>query len=166
MEINVIPDWTNFGLQLLNTALLFFIVRHFAWKPVKAFLKQRQDLLQQEVDEAHELKNSSETLLQDAQMKIKTAREEGKGIVEKAKTRAMEVHDELIAKAKEDVQRSREKVREELEQEKRHVYAVIREDMVELAIESTQKLLQEEFSPEKNSRLFHDFLKNVGEAHE
>ena len=166
MEINVMPDWVNFGLQLLNTTILFFIVRHFTWAPVKVFLKKRQDSLNQEVRETQSLKEEAKNLQGQAASRILEARAEGEQIIENSKQRAQEVYHELVEAAKNEAGQTLDQAKAEIELEKKQAYASIGRDMVKLAIESAGRLLESEITPQAQHKLFEDLLIKVEGSHE
>ena len=78
MQIYIMPDWINFTLQILSTLVLFFVIKHFAWAPMKEFLRKRQELVSQEINHAEMLKADAMALKQSAEAQVQVARDEAR----------------------------------------------------------------------------------------
>ncbi len=63
MELN----WTTFVLEIINFLVLVWILKRFLYRPVLAALKQRQDNIEQQLDEAAKLKAEGAELEQQYQ---------------------------------------------------------------------------------------------------
>lgn len=92
------PDWINFTLQILSTLVLFFVIKHFAWAPMKEFLRKRQELVSEEINHAEMLKADAIALKQSAEAQVQVARDEAREIVENSKKQAQNIHDEIVTK--------------------------------------------------------------------
>jgi F-type H+-transporting ATPase subunit b len=92
-------DWKILLAQLINFALIFFVLKKFAWKPILVFLEKRQKeiesgltktqeaqvmLAQSEVDKEKVLAKARE----EADKIIKNSRAEAKMLIEEAKKTA------------------------------------------------------------------------------
>lgn len=166
MNIYIIPDWRNLLLTLASVIILLFIVKKFAWAPMKEFLQKRQEIVTKEMDEAAGLKAEAMALKEHATSEIKEARAKAKGIVEASQSQALAVHDDIIETANQEAKRKVAKALAEIDLERKHVYANIREDIVNLAIDSAQNLIEKEINPQTHSQLFDEFVAKVGGGNE
>ena len=66
MELN----WTTFILEIINFLVLVWILKKFLYRPVQAALKQRQQTIDQKLDEATRLKAESSALEQQYQSRM------------------------------------------------------------------------------------------------
>lgn len=166
MQIYIMPDWINFTLQILSTLVLFFIIKHFAWAPMKEFLRKRQELVSQEINHAEVLKADAIALKQSAEAQVQVARDEAREIVENSKKQAQNIHEEIVTSARNEAQQKLTKASADIEQERKAVYASIREDIVNLAVTSAEKMIEKEIDAKAHDELFDQFVSKVGGSHE
>ena len=160
------PDMINFGLQIASTLVLYVIVRRFLWAPMQQFLQARQALVSKEITEANNLKAEALTLKQSAEASIQVARDEAREIVDNSKKQATNMHNEIVAKAKEEAASKLAKAEADIEQQRKAVYATIREDVVTLAVTSAEKIIEKEINEKTHTELFNQLVTKVGGAHE
>ncbi len=160
------PDWINFTLQILSTLVLFFVIKYFAWAPMKEFLRKRQELVSQEINHAEMLKADAQALKQSAEAQVQVARDEAREIVENSKKQAQAIHDEIVTSARTEATQKLAKASADIEQERKAVYAGIREDIVNLAINSAEKMIEKEIDANVHNELFDQFISKVGGSHE
>jgi F-type H+-transporting ATPase subunit b len=63
-------NWTTFILEIVNFLVLVWILKKFLYRPVQAALKQRQQTIDQKLDEANRLKVESSALEQQYQSRM------------------------------------------------------------------------------------------------
>ena len=160
------PDWINFTLQILSTLVLFFVIKHFAWAPMKEFLRKRQELVSQEINRAEMLKSDAIALKKSAEAQVQVARDEAREIVENSKKQAQHMHDEIVSNARKEAQQKLSKAAADIEQERKAVYSKIRSDIVELAVSSAEKMIEKEIDSNVHNELFDQFVAKVGGSHE
>lgn len=148
--------------QAIVFGLLFFLLSKFAWKPIIASLKERDqsidDALQMAAKtraEMAELKSGNEKLVAEA----KAVRD---GIIKEAKVTA----DNMIVEAKSAaIEASRienEKARVSFENEKQSAIAQLRKEAASLTIDIAEKVLRKELSDKKSQEsLVSDFIKDA-----
>ena len=166
VQISLVPDWFNFGLQLVSTLILLLVLSKFAWKPMKEFLEKRQEIVTQEISAAQNLQADAKELKAEAESRIDAAREEARLIVDASHRQAAALGAEIVAQANADANQKLAKAKAQIEQERKSVYANIRKDIVDLAIESAEKLIETEIKAQNHEHLFDDFLSKVGGSHE
>ena len=73
---------------------------------------------------------------------MQVARDEAREIVENSKKQAQRMHDEIVSNARKEAQQRLSKASADIEQERKAVYAQIRQDIVELAVSSAEKMMK------------------------
>src|ERR1700752_2130284 len=100
--------------MLVTFAIIFFILKKFAWKPILNMIKEREQGIEKALksaDEAmetmRELKAGNEKILAEARNEkdniLKDARETKDAIIAEAKTKAKQEADKLVAQARETI---------------------------------------------------------------
>ncbi|MCL1948655.1 MAG: F0F1 ATP synthase subunit B [Turicibacter sp.] len=166
VEIFVIPDWPNFLLQLINTAIMFAIVCKFAWKPMKAMKEKRQQIALAGITEANDKKAAADKMLKEADAYIGKSRTEGREIIETSKSMAESLRKKILSDAHEKADRAMKQAEEEIRLSEKKAVAVLKQDAAKLAVESASRLIRREIDPSLHKELFKDFLVKVGEEFE
>jgi F-type H+-transporting ATPase subunit b len=141
---------------------LLFILGKFAWKPILGSLKEREDSIQDALDTARRtkeemaaLKSGHEKLIAEARLErdqiLKQAREVKEGIIAEAKGKAQSEANEIITRAK-----------EEINLQKLAAITEIQNQVANLSVDIAEKILRHELnSDEKQKALMASYLKDV-----
>ena len=139
----LIPDPIMFLIQLCSTAVIFIVVSKFFFKPVREILKKRQEHI------ANQIKDSEE------------AKKESNLIIEQAKRQA-ELHKEKALKElDEEIKQMKLRTQEEIEREKQAAVEDIKKQIVDVALQATEVVLNREVNQDDNTRLVNDFIKDI-----
>lgn len=139
--------------QAVNFAVLFWVLRRFAYKPMLDFLEKRSAKIEQGLKDAE----ASRAKLGEIEAKEKTvlseARAEARAIAaaaeESAKKRDAERLAETEAKMKHLLEEAEQKIREEKEK----ALASAKEEIGELVMLSVEKILREKITPQKDEQV-------------
>lgn len=143
--------------------LLLWILAKFAWKPIMKGLKEREDSIDEALNEANkareemkELKFSNEQLLKEAKEArddiLRDARKVKETIIEESKEKANEEANRIIENAKESIQ-----------YEKLAAIHEMKNQLADLSIEIAEKLLKEELKVTgKHKKLIEKLIDEVG----
>jgi len=138
------------------------ILAKTAWKPILKMLRDREDSIEnalQEADKARQemanLRSDNEKLLQEAREErdnlLKEAREVKENIISEAKKKANDEGDRLIANAK-----------EEIENQKRSALQELKTQVASLSIEIAEKVIREQLSDDSRQKeLVNNYLKEA-----
>ena len=81
----------NLVFTIVNIVVLYICMRLFLFKPVNKILKQRQDAVQKQFDDAKEAQDKAEALKQEYEASLTNARAESDRMMEEAKKKALEL---------------------------------------------------------------------------
>jgi len=154
-----------FGLvfwMLVTFAIIFLLLKKFAWKPILNMIREREQGIEKalkQADEAfetmRELKASNEKILAEARNErdnmLKEARETKEAIIAEAKAKAKQEGDRTIAQA-----------RETINAEKMAAIAELKTQVATLSIDIAEKILKEHLSSDdKQKALVNNLVKEV-----
>jgi F-type H+-transporting ATPase subunit b len=158
---------TSPGIGLIVWAVLIFgifflVLAKFAWKPILAAVKARDEMIKGSLASAAKAREEMLRLQSDNEAILKKAREEREVILKEAR----DVRDKLIAEAKgkatEEAEKVAEKARIGIEREKTKAISEIHEQVASLSIEIASKLLGEKLSStEEQEKLIDRYLKDI-----
>ena len=121
--------------------LFFLILTKFAWKPILAAVKARDEVIKGSLESAARAREDMLKIQSDNEAILRKAREERENILKEAR----EVRDRLISEAKgkatEEAEKLIEKARAGIENEKLIALTEIREQVATLSVDIASKLL-------------------------
>ena len=131
---------------LLAFIIVFLILKKFAWKPILATLKEREEGIADSIATAEkvkvemaQLKNENETLMHKAREEraamIKEAKEASDKMIAEAKDKAKAEYDRIVADAQQTIQ-----------QQKNAVLTEVKNQVGALVVEVSEKILKKELS--------------------
>jgi F-type H+-transporting ATPase subunit b len=148
--------------SVLIFGLFFLILAKFAWKPILAAVKAREEMIKGSLESAAKAREDMLKLQSDNEAILKKAREEREVILKEAR----DVRDKLIAEAKgkatEEAEKIAEKAKLGIEREKTKALSEIHEQVTSLSIEIASKLLGEKLSKtDEQEKLISKYLKDI-----
>ena len=159
---SLMPNIITMLTQLCATGILFFLLYKLAWKPVKEIMAKRSAYEQEKITEADRLKEESLKLNEEANKYIKDARDESKVIIENAKKEANATRKEIIDQANYLANEKMNDAHKAIELEKKQVTKEIHDEIVNVALAATEKLLDGKATSLDDQKAIEDFIKEVG----
>lgn len=158
MEIH----WSQIIATIINFAILYFVLRHFLFKPVNDTINNRQNQIVDNINKAEEDRKKAEELRIENQNQLSQAKQEGKNIVEEYKVKADKVSTDILQGARKEAETILERAKVEAEREKEKAADEIKNQVVDLAVVLSSKALEESVNEEQHRRLIKDFIAKVG----
>jgi F-type H+-transporting ATPase subunit b len=142
--------------------LFFLLLTKFAWKPILAAVKSREEMIKGSLASAAKAREEMLRLQSDNEAILRKAREEREVILKEAR----EVRDKLIAEAKgkaaEEAEKIVEKAKAGIEREKNKALSEIHDQVATLSVDIASKLLGEKLSKtEEQGKLISKYLKDI-----
>jgi len=142
--------------------LFFLILTKFAWKPILAAVKARDEMIRSSLESAEKAREEMLKLQSDNEAILRKAREEREVILKEAR----EVRDKLISEAKgkasEEAEKLVEKARAGIESEKRKALSEIHEQVASISVEIASRLLGEKLKQTgEQEKLIDNYLKEI-----
>ncbi|GAY12411.1 F0F1 ATP synthase subunit B [Pseudonocardia sp. N23] len=148
--------------QLVAFALVLFVLWRFVLPLIKKMVADRQNTIQQQVDDAEEATQK----LNEAQAKldsaVEEARQEAARIRDDARADATRIHEELVAQAEQEVERTKVRGVEQLAAQRDQVVRQMRAELGSQSFGLAEKLVVESLSDEGARRAsIDDFLDDI-----
>ena len=131
------------------------------YKPVKKFLKKRNEYVKNNIDMSKENELKSEEKLKSAEASLTSSYKEAKKIIENAKEDAEKERALIINKAKDEAKLEKIKASEEIEAEIKKSQDDIHQQMVDIALLASEKILEREVSTVDNQKRVDSFIKDI-----
>lgn len=135
-----------FFMQLIILAVLIFLLAKFAWKPILSALNEREEGIQNALDQAENARKEMQNLQADNERLLKEARAERDAMMKEAR----EIKDKIIADAKQEAEEQTttmvENAKATIKQEQQAAIAELKKKVGDLSIEIAQKLVRKELA--------------------
>ena len=114
-----------------------------------------------DVTEAQKKNASAQTLLTEAEDRIRDSKTEAVAIVENARKEAEAIKEQTIAKAKDEAIRIKKDAEKDIEMSKKQAQDDINKSIIEVALKASEKVLEREVDSKDNEKLIGDFLEEM-----
>lgn len=158
----VTPDVGLLIWTFISFAVLFFVLKKFAWKPILGAVSDREEGIKDALASAEKARLEMQNLTADNERILKEARAERETLLKEAR----EIKTKMIADAKDEAQNQASKLIEQaqaaIQSEKKAAIAELKNQVAELSVNIAEKMVREELSnKDKQLKLVEDML---GEA--
>ena len=154
----------EFIFQLINTFLIFFILKKLLFKPVLSIIEAREKDIRENLAQGERSKKEGLSLKSEYEEKLNLAKEQGQEIIKQATLRAEQKENEIINNAKEEASQLKEKASKDVEQERQKVMNEIKDEISNIAVLAASKVIEKDIDSNKHKKLIDNFIKEVGES--
>ena len=142
----VTPDVGILFWTFISFAVLLFLLKKFAWKPIVGAVNDREQSIRGALASAEKARLEMQNLTADNERILKEARVEREALLKEAR----EIKSKMIADAKDEAQIQASKLIEQaqtaIQSEKKAAISELKNQVAELSVGIAEKVLQEELS--------------------
>ena len=160
---SLFPNLWVFITHIIAAVVLVVIMTWLVWKPTKQSIQKRHDYIAKQIADAQQAKETANMELNEAnQLKVTAlsqamtittqAKAEAFGIIEKAKIEAKQTANKIVNDAKDDV-----------EKEKRHARENEQDNIINIAFNVAESVLNKEVDKQDKDKYIDDLLKSIQE---
>jgi len=157
-------DYSQIVTQILGFLIVLWIMKRFAWKPVLGMLEDRKKRVQSELQDVERRKLDMEKLRQQYEDKLKSIDAEARARLQEAVRNAQKVASEIKEEARADVKEMLGRARDEIERDRAQALVELRNDVVNIAVRASEKILRETLDAEKHRKMIGDFIKGLDQV--
>jgi F-type H+-transporting ATPase subunit b len=163
IQENLVPNLYSTLAQILATAIMFTLIIVFAYKPAKKFLNKRREKLDGEVKEAYSKNMEASKNVKTSEENLALSKVEAKRIVDDATKEAHKKEALILEQAENERKKIVEDGRLQIEKEREETVAEIKNMVVDVAFDASEKILEREISKKDNEKIIDDFVKEINE---
>ena len=163
IESKLIPNLWAFLVQFIALLVMLFIVVKFAYKPVSKYLKARRETLKNEVDDTFKKNEEAKANLEKSEAQLADTRRQADVILNEAALEANKTRNEILEQANQEALETRNKALDDIERAKAKATREVRNEIVDVALDATGKLLEREVNTKDNTKIVDDFIKGLEE---
>ena len=147
--------------KVLNFVVLalgcFFIAR----KPVAQFFSSRTKGIEEELTDLEQKKAEAERKLAEYEARFRNLEQESEQIVEDYIKQGEEAKKRILAEAEAQAEKLEDMAKRNIEQEFKAAKTVLKQEVVELAMDQAQALIKKSITTQDQNRLVDEYLKKV-----
>ena len=164
MDLTISTIIGDFILIAGSFLLLIFLVKKYAWGNITSVLDQRAEKISSDIDGAEEARKKAEELASKREAELAGSRTEAKTIIENAKETAEKSRADILAEAKLEAGRLKEKANQEIAQNKAEALQSVKGDVADLTISLAGKIISQNLDSQAHKELIDQYIDQLGEA--
>jgi F-type H+-transporting ATPase subunit b len=153
-----------FGLSfwtLLTFLLLLLLLGKFAWGPLIAAIKTREDAIRGDIDDARKQRDDAAAMLAEQKELNREALRERAEAVAAGQKDAERVKAEIVEEARQQREQLLKQAREQIEAETRQAKTELRATVADLTVLAAEKLLRKNLDDATQKKLVEDYLSGL-----
>ena len=151
-------------LSMIAVFTLFLVASHFLFNPVRDMMRKRQEKIKDELDDAKLNQEEAQRLKAEYEEKLRNVEKEAEEILSAARKKALANETKIIAEAKEEAARIRDRAITEAELEKKKVADDVKREMISIASVMAGKVVSASINTVKQDSLIEETLKEIGDT--
>ncbi len=154
--------WTAL-FTLLNTLTIFFVARHFLFRPVMKIIKDRQKEIDGMYSDADAAKGEAIAMRSEYQRKLADAQATSDRIVKEAVARGQSRQEEMIRQAQQEASAIMDKASADIELERKKAINDAKNEISGIAIAIAGKVVGRELNEKDQAALVDHFIDELGD---
>ncbi len=151
-------------LLAIAVFFLFLAMSYLLFNPARKLLKDRQERIRKEIEDAKEDKESAAALKAEYEGRLKEIDKEAEAILSEARQKALKNETKILDEAKAEASRIIKRAKDEAELEKRHAMDDMKQEMVQIASLMAQKVVAASIDTQIQDTLVEETLKEMGDS--
>ena len=154
-------NWKLFLAQAVNFSVILFILWRWVFRPVGGALEARRQRIEQSIAKAEQIEKQMREADETREQKLREARIEAEKIIQRTTTEAEKSRQETLAKARAEAEKTLGKAKETMEAEKQQMIKEVREEVADLVVFATEKILKEKLDEKKDKELVKSIIEDI-----
>ncbi len=154
----------NAGLifyKIIVFALLLFLLRKFAWKPIVSALSEREETIDSSIRKAERALEEARQTGEKNEEARRAAEENARRIMQDARAAADRVRTEELDKTRARIRQMQEQAQAEIEREKQRALEELRDEVAGLAIQTAEQILEETLDADRHRKMVDRFIEQL-----
>ncbi|HSJ32326.1 MAG TPA: F0F1 ATP synthase subunit B [Longimicrobiales bacterium] len=142
--------------------VLSVVLAKYAFPPILGYAAAREQRIQDALDESKRQREEAAQLLEQQRAELAAARAEVQTIIAGGKLAGERVREDMLARAKADQDEMVTRAKQEIERERQLAVESLRREAVDLALAAAAKLVGHRVDAAEDRKLVTDYLSSVG----
>lgn len=147
--------------QIVNFTLLAILLYVVAYKPVLRMLDDRSARIMKGLEDAEEASRRAAQMEQEFEQRMVEARREGQEIIAQSTQMSEKARQEILATARQESRAEIDKAKDEIAREREMAMAELRQQVADLSLTISEKVIGEALDEQGQRRLIEEFLQQT-----
>ena len=147
--------------SILSFALLFFLLKKFAFPPILEALEDREKKIRSDIQDSEKLKEDAQTIKTELEETLKAAHGKAETIVQLANDEAKKLQAKNLQETEAKVRQVQKDAEQEIKSSRDKLLQEMRSYTAALTIASTEKFLKKALGDEDKKRLVEESIEQV-----
>jgi F-type H+-transporting ATPase subunit b len=163
LDIISINIW-QIVISLANLVILFLILKKFLFEPVKKIKAQRENEIETQYKKAEKARKEADDLKAGWEDKITTADQKADEIISEAVERANERNEIMLYESREKADQIIRKAKADIERDRREARETIKKEIVDVSQVISEQIIGREINMDDHRDLIDDAIDKLGET--
>ncbi len=155
------PMTSTIFWSIIVFVILVIVLWKVVLKPINNMISKRQEEIREKIDDADHRNTEAQKYLEEQKKNIDLSRVEAKKIIDEGKDTARKLKEEIETKASEKSRAMIEEALVEIRSEKNRSLNEVKNEIVEIALAASQKIVSKSLSEEEHKKLIEESLKEL-----
>lgn len=155
-------SWQDVLLVCISTFIIVVVCKHFFWNKLLDFIKARQDMIQENIENSEKIKEQATQLKNHYDEKMRDAGKEANEIISNAKLQADLEKNQIIDCAKKQAANIERAAQEEIARDRLRAEQEMKTAITDVAFAAASSILADEINEEKQKKLVDQFIDEAG----
>ena len=146
-------DWKLIIAQLVNFAIVLFVLKRYAYGPVLKMMTERSNAIEKGIKDAEHAHKKLGELVEKERDVLTEAKKQASDIVAKAEAIALKNKESIITETKQQAEKMLADAEKKMEAERLQMMQDIRTQVADLVVSATGKIIDETIHTEKDRQL-------------
>ncbi|MEK7557281.1 MAG: F0F1 ATP synthase subunit B [Patescibacteria group bacterium] len=154
-------DWKALLFQVVNFAILLWLLKRFAYRPIVKLLEARRQKIEESLKTADAIAAEKASLDEEREARLAEAEQEAARIIAASKQESSRVLQVAQARGREQVESLRAEAQNALAQERRRIYTDLQAETLQLVRKAAERILRKKLDTEADARLMKEAIQEV-----
>lgn len=156
-------EWKLLLAQIVNFVILFLVLKKFLYKPFINLMNRRRERIIEGLEKARKGEEEFKKIQEIRERELAKIQKEAEALIIKAKEIGDKKQQEILKEAEEKTKKIIEDAKGRIEIEKEKMLKEVRQDIANLVISATEKILREKVDEEKEKELINEVIGKLRE---
>ncbi len=149
---------------IVTFVVLLVVLRAVAWKPLLAMLAEREQRIQESLDQAERAKTDAQAAVEENRQAMAKARVDAQETVARGREAAERLAQDVRQRAEVQAEQIIEQASRTIQQEKDRAISELRRQVADLAIQAAGKVLDENLDDARNRKLVDEYIDRIPDS--
>ena len=154
-------DWMKFVAQLINFAIVLFILWKWVFTPVTKKLEERTAKIEKSLNDADRITKEKQDFEAWRNQEMSKARQEAGAVISQAQIDSNKVKDEVLAQTKQEQEKLVIQAKKQIEEQKAESLKKAKTELADLITSAAEKIIKQKLDKAKDQELIKESLKNI-----